>query len=154
LQFFSTTATNFSLSSSSSLFHQQKQNDEKLLPSLHEILKSEKKTEENGDNSDSSKQILIVLNFIATKSIQTGDEIFLDYGKEWEDDFSRYIDSWTAPPPRSHNSSKNKNNAVIQPYTSNIHRPIAFRKSIGMPDDVFPVVWRDKIRRKRKQQNQ
>merc|ERR1711865_99467 len=113
LQFFSTTATNFSLSSSSSLFHQQKQNDEKLLPSLHEILKNEKKTKKNGGNSDPSKQILIVLDFIATKSIQTGDEIFLDYGKEWEDDFNRYIDSWTAPPPRSHNSSKNKNNAVI-----------------------------------------
>lgn len=36
-------------------------------------------------------------DFFATKNIKPGDEIFLNYGKEWDDAFSRHVAQWTKP---------------------------------------------------------
>jgi len=38
----------------------------------------------------------LLLEFVATKDIQSGDELFLDYGSEWQRAWDTHIDSWNA----------------------------------------------------------
>ncbi|MGK3755099.1 MAG: hypothetical protein ACI8RD_007408, partial [Bacillariaceae sp.] len=94
------------------------------------------------DILNKDKSTRLIFDIIATKPIQPGDEIFLDYGKEWENAWERYVDSWNPPGDGVQFSNQNKNK---KPYISNIHRPSAFRKSIGMSDELFPEVWRDML---------
>jgi hypothetical protein len=37
----------------------------------------------------------LAFDFYATKHIQQGDELFLDYGDEWEEAWYSFLDSWT-----------------------------------------------------------
>ena len=92
------------------------------------------------DILNKDKSTRLIFDIIATKSIQSGDEIFLDYGKEWETAWELYVNSWNPPGDGVQFSNQNKNK---KPYTSDIHRPSAFRKSIGMSDELFPETWRD-----------
>ena len=37
------------------------------------------------------------LDFVAVKDIKPDEEIFLDYGKDWEDAWDKYIEQWKSP---------------------------------------------------------
>jgi len=100
---------------------------------------------QRGWQSDSAEELLnkgksgLVLDIIATKPIQSGDEVFLDYGREWDRVWQRHVDSWTPAGDAVQSNQKTK----TMPYTSDIHLPGAFRSSIGIPDEIFPDSWRD-----------
>jgi len=100
---------------------------------------------QRGWQSDSAEELLnkgksgLVLDIIATKPIQSGDEVFLDYGREWDRVWQRHVDSWTPAGDAVQSNQKIK----TMPYTSDIHLPGAFRSSIGIPDEIFPDSWRD-----------
>jgi hypothetical protein len=40
-------------------------------------------------------RIVIVMKVVALRDIQKGEEIFLDYGQEWQDAWNRHYDKWT-----------------------------------------------------------
>jgi len=42
------------------------------------------------------------LNFVATRDIQPGEEVFIDYGPEWEEAWNKHVKEWV-PPPDSDN---------------------------------------------------
>ncbi|KAL7494773.1 hypothetical protein ACHAWT_003346 [Skeletonema menzelii] len=37
------------------------------------------------------------LNFVATRDIQPGEEVFIDYGREWEKAWKKYVKEWKPP---------------------------------------------------------
>lgn len=37
------------------------------------------------------------LNFVATRDIQPGEEVFIDYGREWEKAWEKYVKEWKPP---------------------------------------------------------
>ena len=39
----------------------------------------------------------LLLDFVATKDILPGDEVFLDYGKPWQTAWENYVESWSPP---------------------------------------------------------
>ncbi len=48
--------------------------------------------------------LALSIDFIATRDIQPGKELFIDYGQEWEDVWNTYVNEWK-PPEGSHNYS-------------------------------------------------
>ena len=36
----------------------------------------------------------LVFDLVATRDIAAGEEIYLDYGQEWEDAWNQYAESW------------------------------------------------------------
>lgn len=45
--------------------------------------------------------LALSIDFIATRDIQPGKELFIDYGQEWVDAWNTYVKEWK-PPERSH----------------------------------------------------
>ena len=82
----------------------------------------------------------LLLDIVATKPIFSGEEVLLDYGKEWKKEWRRHVDSRTPPDAANHECHGALN--VVEPYTSDIHLPGAFRYPIGIPDDIFPENWK------------
>ena len=39
----------------------------------------------------------ILFDYVATRDIQPGEEIFIDYGKEWEQAWKRHVENWKPP---------------------------------------------------------
>ena len=77
----------------------------------------------------------LLFDIVATKPIQSGGEVFLDYGREWKEAWERQVDSWDPWGGQEHYPTK--------PYTSDIHLLGAFRSPIGIPDEMFPEKWKD-----------
>lgn len=94
--------------------------------------------------SDSAEELLnkntsgLIFDIITTKPISSGEEIFIDYGKEWEHAWQKHLDLWSPVGDERMQSIHKKT-----PYTSDIHLPQAFRSSIGISNEVFPEAWRD-----------
>ena len=68
---------------------------------------SEWNTNEDGDEPR------LVLEYIATRDIQPGDELFLDYGNAWEQAWQEHVEGWN-PPMEFHTyvSAHTMNNAA------------------------------------------
>lgn len=49
------------------------------------------------DDLKQQEAIGLSLNFIATRNIQPGEEVFIDYGKEWEAAWKKYVKEWKPP---------------------------------------------------------
>ena len=46
-------------------------------------------------NDWASASSKLMLEVVATKDLQLGDEIFIDYGKSWERSYAEHIENWT-----------------------------------------------------------
>ena len=46
----------------------------------------------------SMNSVGLSMDFVATRDILPGEEVFLDYGKEWETAWDDYVRDWTPPP--------------------------------------------------------
>lgn len=44
-----------------------------------------------------NQQPRLVLEYVATRDIQPGDELFLDYGQAWEDAWNHHVQNWSPP---------------------------------------------------------
>ncbi len=75
----------------------------------------------------------LMLEFVALRDIQENEEIFLDYGPEWEDAWNNHVDKWKMGmgmniPSIAYSSTLDKNSKVIRtekelqqnPYPPNI----------------------------------
>lgn len=49
------------------------------------------------DDLKQQEAIGLSLNFVATRDIQPGEEVFIDYGKEWEAAWKKYVKEWKPP---------------------------------------------------------
>mmetsp|Transcript_22413 Transcript_22413/g.32756 ORF Transcript_22413/g.32756 Transcript_22413/m.32756 type:complete len:533 (-) Transcript_22413:75-1673(-) len=78
----------------------------------------------------------LIMDFIALRDIAPGEEIFIDYGTEWEEAWDEHVREWKPP--------KDAEGKVIeQEYISGEHLRHGFRKEMGVRDGVFPVSWLD-----------
>mmetsp|Transcript_16261 Transcript_16261/g.23951 ORF Transcript_16261/g.23951 Transcript_16261/m.23951 type:complete len:655 (-) Transcript_16261:141-2105(-) len=80
------------------------------------------------DLSDKEHQGLSI-DIVATKDIEVGEEIFFDYGDEWEESWQRYVDSWSPSDISSYESVSEMNKRRefrtaselrFNPYPSNV----------------------------------
>jgi len=46
-----------------------------------------------------NKRAGLMLEMVATKDIEFGEEIFLDYGSEWDSAWEAYVENWESPKP-------------------------------------------------------
>jgi hypothetical protein len=44
----------------------------------------------------------VLIDYVALRDLEEGEELYLDYGKEWEDAWNKHINEWK-PPPESAN---------------------------------------------------
>jgi len=65
----------------------------------------------------------LILDVVALRDIREGEEIFIDYGIEWETAWKKYVREWKAYVPRNQNykyaypwDEMNKHNNPIKPY--------------------------------------
>ena len=70
----------------------------------------------------------LAFEVVATKHIEEGEEIFLDYGPDWEIALSEHTRGWTPLADAS--------------FPSNQTLQSAFRHFIPIPDTMFPFRWR------------
>jgi SET domain len=92
----------------------------------------------------------IVMELYALKDVQPGEEVLLDYGRQWETAWQRHDHEWRQP-PRHHEPEPavvvdtEQNASVLRekPYQSPQLIRGAFRHEIHIPDDVFPDEWKD-----------
>eukprot|EP00978_Attheya_sp_CCMP212_P048856 scaffold585204_cov51-Attheya_sp.AAC.1 len=73
------------------------------------------------------------IDYIATRDIHTGDEVFMDYGKEWEEAWQEHVQTWKPQEDAGayrHSSFFNKNESLvlktdaereIDPYPANLY---------------------------------
>lgn len=59
----------------------------------------------------------LLLDFVATKDILPGEEVFLDYGKPWQTAWEKYVENWS-PPADSENwvSADDMNKVADEKY--------------------------------------
>lgn len=62
----------------------------------------------------------VLIEYVAIRDIQPGDEIFLNYGDEWEAAWQQHVESW-------------------DPLVSHVIKP--FRHEIGLPKGFIPYTW-------------
>ncbi len=77
----------------------------------------------------------LMLEFVATKSIQHGDEIFLNYGQTWEDAWYDHVQSWTPP------VDFEKDHTLVYPYlyenVTEVIRTNAEQQTLPYPESFF-----------------
>eukprot|EP00978_Attheya_sp_CCMP212_P002280 scaffold4686_cov53-Attheya_sp.AAC.3 len=73
------------------------------------------------------------IDYIATRDIHAGDEVFMDYGKEWEEAWQEHVQTWKPQEDAGmyqHSSFFNKNESLVlkteaeqemDPYPANLH---------------------------------
>lgn len=54
------------------------------------------------DDLKTIEVIGLSVDFVATRDIQPGEEVFIDYGPEWQEAWNKYINKWS-PPQNSEN---------------------------------------------------
>mmetsp|Transcript_9120 Transcript_9120/g.10562 ORF Transcript_9120/g.10562 Transcript_9120/m.10562 type:complete len:653 (-) Transcript_9120:97-2055(-) len=69
------------------------------------------------------------MEFIAKRDIYPGDEIFIDYGEEWELEWEEHVKEWVPPPEENHASITEMNKMEVlrtpdelkdEPYSENV----------------------------------
>lgn len=53
--------------------------------------------QENVEFLKQQEAIGLSLNFVATRDIKPGEEVFIDYGREWEKQWNKYAKEWKPP---------------------------------------------------------
>ncbi|KAL7526358.1 hypothetical protein ACHAXR_004417, partial [Thalassiosira sp. AJA248-18] len=53
--------------------------------------------EENVTFLKSMASIGLSIDYVATRDIEPGEEVFIDYGPEWEQSWDKYVKEWTPP---------------------------------------------------------
>ena len=71
----------------------------------------------------------LLLDVVATKDIQPGEEVFLDYGDEWEEAWNNHVKNWIRPP----NAKEYKSSAMLN--KENILRTAEEQKTDPYPDN-------------------
>jgi len=90
----------------------------------------------------------LMFDFVALRDILPGEEILLDYGKEWEDAWNEHVEEWV-PPQNSENYvpafTLNESELVVKtqdeeetnPYPSNIRTECYFSYSTNDPHEII-----------------
>ena len=77
------------------------------------------------------------ISYRATRDIQYGEELFLDYGVKWEDAFASYITSMNAYYKLQVNRTIDRENGLELEYML----PPQFRCPMTFPKHLFPQSW-------------
>jgi len=98
-------------------------------------------------------EIGLSLNFVATRDIQPGEEVFIDYGPEWENAWNKHVKEW-APPPDSENYAsatilqsdstiplRTPDEQRTEPYSKNVVFYCHYGYQPGMPEGEY--AWMD-----------
>lgn len=69
----------------------------------------------------------LMMEFVATRDIQEGEEILIDYGQEWEETWNKHVQEWEPPsnadtytPARVFNEQDELRTIYEEPYPSNV----------------------------------
>jgi SET domain len=92
----------------------------------------------------------IVMELYAIQEVHPGEEILLDYGRQWETAWRKHDHEWRQQ-PRHHepepavvaDTEKNASGLREKPYQSPQLIRDAFRHEIHIPDDIFPIAWKN-----------
>mmetsp|Transcript_6845 Transcript_6845/g.11409 ORF Transcript_6845/g.11409 Transcript_6845/m.11409 type:complete len:99 (+) Transcript_6845:1-297(+) len=77
----------------------------------------------------------LYISYRALRSIQKGEELYLDYGREWQD-------AWNAYTHQFRDWENNSFSATLESSADNLHkkRP-TFRHYIDLPSSILPESW-------------
>jgi len=85
------------------------------------------------------------MEFVATRDIYPGDEIFIDYGKDWEILWEKHVAEWQPPLPTNYAPVKDMNDNMIllrtpkeltiQPYPDNVRLGCIYWVEAGESND-------------------
>jgi SET domain len=72
----------------------------------------------------------LAIEIVAIKAIDVGEEIFLNYGQEWEVAMTQHVEFWS------------RTKSTLQNDQNHLSRPV-FRHYVPFPDTLFPFRWRE-----------
>lgn len=101
--------------------------------------------EENVKFLKNNDYIGLSIDYIATREIQPGEEVFLDYGPEWDEAWNDYMKKWTPPPDSDEyvpaasleEPYRTEEEELLKPYSDNIVFYCAYGYEQGMPEGVY-----------------
>jgi hypothetical protein len=78
----------------------------------------------------------LMFDFIALRDIQEGEEVLIDYGKEWEDAWNEHVRKWTPPEGSEHYTPAYEVNSDVDLEIPTIHKT-------QFSDNVIPYVYHE-----------
>eukprot|EP00571_Detonula_confervacea_P007826 CAMPEP_0172326942 /NCGR_PEP_ID=MMETSP1058-20130122/58069_1 /TAXON_ID=83371 /ORGANISM="Detonula confervacea, Strain CCMP 353" /LENGTH=602 /DNA_ID=CAMNT_0013043851 /DNA_START=67 /DNA_END=1875 /DNA_ORIENTATION=- len=105
--------------------------------------------EENVEFLKTTDKIGLSLDFVATREIQPGEEVLIDYGPEWEVAWNKYKKGWSplarsdkyVPASMLQEPFRTATEQLSQPYPDNIVFYCHYEYEIGVSEG--PWVWED-----------
>jgi len=111
--------------------------------------------EEDVDFLKLKNKIGLSLNFVATRDIKPGEEVFIDYGPEWEEAWDKHVNGWSAPPDSEDYASatflqkdmmmplRTASEQKLKPYPDNVVFYCHYSYSPELSEFEGPWSWED-----------
>jgi hypothetical protein len=87
----------------------------------------------------------LVMEFVATRDIEAGDEVLLDYGEAWDQAWKKWVTEWRPPKDADHYVPAYEFNDYLQPV-----RTEKEQKRKPYPENVITVCYADEVKKKKK----